>query len=162
MTPDEKRRLVSLRTDWFHSIAVGDGITTPGVVSVEYEEHLLKSLQISTRLDELRVLDIGTYDGFYAFEAERRGAREVVAIDVNPIDCRCFKLASDLLESKVKYHHMSVYEMDEQVLGGKFDLVLFPGSRGVRGGAAGLMAEPSRIPRRERPHGSTRMGTWQL
>ena len=27
------------------------------------------------------VLDIGTYDGFYAFEAERRGAARVVALD---------------------------------------------------------------------------------
>jgi tRNA (mo5U34)-methyltransferase len=27
------------------------------------------------------VLDIGAYDGFYSFEAERRGARRVVAID---------------------------------------------------------------------------------
>ena len=29
-----------------------------------------------------RCLDIGSYDGFYAFELERRGAAEVVAVDV--------------------------------------------------------------------------------
>ena len=127
MKPEEKRHLIGLRSDWFHSINVGDGIVTPGVVSVEYEQHLLKVLQIPNRLDGKRVLDIGTYDGFFAFECERRGASEVVAIDVNPIDCRCFKLARDLLDSKVNYHHMSVYEMDEETLGGKFDLILFPG-----------------------------------
>lgn len=36
------------------------------------------------RLPDLKgktVLDIGTYDGFYAFEAERRGAARVVALD---------------------------------------------------------------------------------
>jgi len=36
----------------------------------------------------LRVLDVGTYDGFFAFECERRGA-DVVAIDIHPEDCRC-------------------------------------------------------------------------
>jgi tRNA (mo5U34)-methyltransferase len=127
VTAEEKRSLVKSRSSWFHSLDVGDGIVTPGAVSVEYEQHLLKVLQLPDRLDGLRVLDIGTYDGFYAFECERRGAAEVVAIDVNPIDCRCFKVARDLLGSNVTYHHMSVYEMDEEVLGGKFDLVLFPG-----------------------------------
>jgi len=127
VTREEKKKLISTRSDWFHSLDVGDGLVTPGVVSVEYEQHLLKVLQIPDSLAGLRVLDIGTQDGFWAFECERRGASEVVAIDVNPIDCHCFKVARELLDSKVKYHHMSVYEMDEEVLGGKFDLVLFPG-----------------------------------
>ena len=127
LTAEEKRILVNSRSEWFHSINLGDGIVTPGVVSQDYEQHLLEALQVPDRLDGLRVLDIGTYDGFFAFECERRGASEVVAIDVNPIDCRCFKIARDLLNSKVKYHHMSVYEMEEEALGGKFDLVLFPG-----------------------------------
>jgi tRNA (mo5U34)-methyltransferase len=127
MTPEEKRSLINTRSDWFHSIDVGDGIVTPGAVSTDYERYLLKMLQLPGRLDGLRVLDIGTYDGFWAFECERRGAAEVVAIDVNPIDCRCFKIARDVLGSSVKYHHIGVYEMDEEALGGKFDLVLFPG-----------------------------------
>jgi tRNA (mo5U34)-methyltransferase len=127
VTAEEKRNLVKSRSAWFHSLDVGDGIVTPGVVSVEYEQHLLKVLQLPARLDGLRVLDIGTYDGFFAFECERRGAAEVVAIDVHPIDLHCFKAARDLLGSNVAYHYMSVYEMDEEILGGKFDLVLFPG-----------------------------------
>ena len=35
------------------------------------------------RLDGLRVLDVGTWDGFWAFELERRGAAEVVALDLD-------------------------------------------------------------------------------
>jgi tRNA (mo5U34)-methyltransferase len=127
MNAEQKRTLVNSRSDWFHSLDVGDGIVTPGAVPVVYEHQLLKAIQLPQRLDGLRVLDIGTYDGLYAFECERRGAAEVVAIDINPIDCRCFKVARDVLESKVVYHHMSVYELDEQILGGQFDLVLFPG-----------------------------------
>jgi tRNA (mo5U34)-methyltransferase len=73
-----------------------------------------------------RVLDVGTYDGYFAFEAERRGA-EVVAIDVNPEDCRCFALARRLLDSKVTYHQMSAYDLDPAKLGGQFDFVFFLG-----------------------------------
>jgi len=50
-----------------------------------------------------------------------------VAIDVCPIDLHCFALAKQILGSRVEYHHMGVYELDEKKLGGKFDLVLFPG-----------------------------------
>ena len=126
MTAEEKVKLIGLRSDWFHSIDVGDGIVTPGSVSVEYERHLFNALQLPQRLDGLRVLDIGTYDGLFAFECERRGAAEVVAVDVNPIDCRGFQLAHRMLDSKVEYRHLGVYELDEKTLG-QFDLVLFPG-----------------------------------
>jgi tRNA (mo5U34)-methyltransferase len=126
MTADEKRKLVGSRSDWFHSIDVGDGIVAPGAVPVFYQDLLVKTLELPERLDGLRVLDIGTYDGFCAFECEKRGA-EVVAIDLNPIDCFCFKLDHTALESRVTFHQMSVYELDERVLGAPFDLVLFPG-----------------------------------
>jgi tRNA (mo5U34)-methyltransferase len=35
------------------------------------------------RLDGKRCLDVGTWDGFWAFEMERRGAAEVVALDLD-------------------------------------------------------------------------------
>jgi 2-polyprenyl-3-methyl-5-hydroxy-6-metoxy-1,4-benzoquinol methylase len=41
-----------------------------------------------------------------------------------PEDCRCFALAKRLLGSQVRYVQMSVYELDENRLGGQFDLVL--------------------------------------
>jgi tRNA (mo5U34)-methyltransferase len=71
----------------------------------------------------MRVLDVGTLDGYFAFECERRGA-EVVAIDVMPEDARGFALAKRMLNSRVPFFHMSVYDLDEERLGGTFDLVL--------------------------------------
>jgi tRNA (mo5U34)-methyltransferase len=123
----DKRQRMESRRDWFHSIDVGDGLITPGRVPREYAQHLFAALQIPKSLAGMRVLDIGTYDGLYAFECERRGAREVVAVDVTPIDTHCFALASELLNSRVQYQQMSVYELDVDKLGGRFDLVLFPG-----------------------------------
>src|SRR5207302_7668476 len=38
-----------------------------------------------------RCLDVGTFDGFWAFEMERRGAGEVVALDIDdPVDLDWF------------------------------------------------------------------------
>ncbi len=123
---DELRKQIATRTDWFHTIDFGLGVRSPGVCPWDYLQDMLGYVALPERLDGKRVLDIGTYDGFFAFECERRGA-QVVAMDVHPIDLRCFKLARDLLKSKVEYHHMSVYELDVDRLGGQFDLVLFFG-----------------------------------
>jgi tRNA (mo5U34)-methyltransferase len=126
LTAEEKRQLVASRTDWWHAIDVGDGIITPGSCGVAYQQFLLDTLQLPPDMKGLRVLDVGAYDGFFAFECERRGA-EVVAVDMVPEDCRCFALAKQLLGSQVRYFQMSVYDLDVQRLGGQFDLVLFLG-----------------------------------
>jgi tRNA (mo5U34)-methyltransferase len=65
---------------WFHSIDLGNGLVTPGSKTPEYLANELASL----RLPDLRgksVLDIGAWDGFYSFSAERLGAERVVALD---------------------------------------------------------------------------------
>src|SRR5882724_2470388 len=65
---------------WWHSIDLGHGIATKGVKTRESLQSELESL----RLPDLRgktVLDIGAWDGFFSFEAERRGARRVLALD---------------------------------------------------------------------------------
>jgi tRNA (mo5U34)-methyltransferase len=100
-----------------------------------------------------RCLDIGTWDGFWAFEMERRGAVEVHAVDVPdpyrwdwPARTRIresydggkenlekikrngngFPIARDVLGSSVERHEMTVYEIDPAQLG-SFDFV-FVGS----------------------------------
>ncbi len=66
--------------EWFHSIELAPGITTPGRKSAAaWQEDLAK-----IRLPDLHnktVLDIGAYDGFFSFAAEQRGASRVVALD---------------------------------------------------------------------------------
>jgi tRNA (mo5U34)-methyltransferase len=64
---------------WYHSIALGNE-TTPGQKSAElldqeWEEFGLASLHGKT------VLDIGAWDGYFSFRAEREGAAKVVALD---------------------------------------------------------------------------------
>jgi hypothetical protein len=69
------------------------------------------------------VLDIGTWDGWFAFEMARRGA-DVMAIDCwdNPR----FREIHSLLDSRVDYRQMDMYELTPERIG-RFDIVLFMG-----------------------------------
>jgi tRNA (mo5U34)-methyltransferase len=65
---------------WWHSIDLGRGVVTKGHKTPESLARELESLRLPDLKDKT-VLDIGAYDGFYSFEAERRRARRVVALD---------------------------------------------------------------------------------
>jgi hypothetical protein len=79
-TREELEQIAQSVPFWWHSIDLGHGVVTNGFKSVEVLKHELKAL----RLPDLRgktVLDIGAYDGFFSFEAERCGAERMVALD---------------------------------------------------------------------------------
>jgi tRNA (mo5U34)-methyltransferase len=125
MTRDEKLERITAR-QWYHSIEIEPGMVTPGVHPLAELRQVLEYLKLPPRLDGLRVLDIGAWDGFFSFEAERRGARRVVAYDVTPADYFGFSTARDVLGSRVEYVQGSVYELTRETVGA-FDLVLFAG-----------------------------------
>ena len=62
---------------WFHTIDLGNGVTTPGTPPNEVLERPHAFPDVRGR----SVLDIGTWDGKYSFRAEQEGARRVVAMD---------------------------------------------------------------------------------
>jgi len=73
------RAAVARVPSWWHSIDLG-GVVTPGTKTPE----ILAAELAGLRLPDLRgrtVLDIGAWDGFYSFAAERAGAARVVALD---------------------------------------------------------------------------------
>lgn len=61
---------------WYHRIELPGGVVTPGWAPIDAERYC-----IPKDLTGKRVLDIGAWDGYWTWEALRRGAREVVAID---------------------------------------------------------------------------------
>jgi tRNA (mo5U34)-methyltransferase len=89
---------------WYHRIEVAPGIVTPGIND---SPAALRALGLPDDLTGRRVLDIGTRDGFFAFECERRGA-EVVAVDAAPLEHTGFAIAARLLGSKVRYEQRSI------------------------------------------------------
>lgn len=67
--------------NWWHSIDLGHGAVTNGVKTVQHLREEQGALRIPENLTGKTVLDIGAWDGYYSFEAERRGAKRVVALD---------------------------------------------------------------------------------
>jgi tRNA (mo5U34)-methyltransferase len=74
----------------------------------------------------MRVLDIGCCEGFFSFEAERRGASEVIAIDGIPSSIERFNICKEALGSRVNGHLCSVYDLSPKTYGA-FDLIMFFG-----------------------------------
>jgi tRNA (mo5U34)-methyltransferase len=114
---------------WWHTIDLGNGIVTPGI---DPSPARLPELQIPDDLSGLTVLDIGAWDGFFSFEAERRGARRVLATD-----SFCwgrggwgtkagFELARRALGSRVEDLDIDPLQLSPAQIG-TFDLVLFLG-----------------------------------
>ncbi len=64
---------------WYHALELAPGVVTPGLYDLRGE---VAKYHLPERLDGKRALDVGTWDGFWAFELERRGA-EVVALDLD-------------------------------------------------------------------------------
>ncbi len=113
---------------WFHRIDLGNGLVTPGSDDTQKK---LEEIRLPERLDGQSVLDIGAWDGFFSFEAERRGAARVVAVDggvwaVPEIGRRGFDFAKETLASQVEPIQMEVLQLGPEHPG-VFDLVLFLG-----------------------------------
>lgn len=128
MQPDELKRKVA-EIKWFHTIDLGHGITTPGI---DTSPQKLQTIGIPTNLSGKSVLDLCAWDGFFSFEAERRGARRVLAVDHF---CWSgggwgtkagFNLARIALNSKVEDFEADVLEVSPDQIG-VFDVVFFLG-----------------------------------
>ena len=74
------RRRVDRVGFWWHSIDLGDGVVTPGVKTPQQLAHELEAAALPA-LHGKTVLDIGGWDGFFAFAAERGGAARVAVLD---------------------------------------------------------------------------------
>ena len=125
---DELRRRVD-EINWFHAIDLGDGIVTPGWDDTPAR---LARMQIPDDLTGMTVLDVGAWDGFFSFEAERRGAARVLAIDSFSWEGdgwgskAGFELAHEALGSRVESRTIDVLDLSPETVG-VFDLVLFLG-----------------------------------
>lgn len=124
---------------WYHTIELSGGVVTPGQFD---HRALVPRYGLPADLSGKRALDVATFDGFWAFELERRGAR-VTAVDLDdPRDWdfpdavqplvsaptaeeaigRGFAVAHEALGSSVQRITRSVYDLDPDDLG-QFDFV---------------------------------------
>jgi tRNA (mo5U34)-methyltransferase len=126
------------RFGWYHTLELGDGVVTRGMFD---HRPVVDRYLIPEDLSGMHCLDVGTMDGFWAFEMERRGAERVVAADLSsPEDLdwpprwreqveptldeqksHRFQLAHSALSSSVERVERSVYELGPDL--GHFDLI---------------------------------------
>ncbi len=109
---------------WFHRIELPGGLITPGWSDPRVDK--LPYFGLPNDMTGMRVLDIGHAEGFFSFEAERRGAAEIIALDRSPDHARKFHICRTALGSRVQTQLLSVYEINPATLG-TFDLVMFFG-----------------------------------
>ena len=123
---------------WYHTLELGSGVVTEGMFDHRPVEG---GVMLPDDLSGARCLDVGTMDGYWAFAMERRGAAEVVAVDLEdpealdwPASLRTrvvktmdetkgarFELARTALGSNVTRVLRSVYDLSDDL--GAFDLV---------------------------------------
>jgi tRNA (mo5U34)-methyltransferase len=114
---------------WFHSIRLGDDLVTPGKEGDTAAK--LEWVQLPHSLAGKSVLDVGTWDGFFAFEAERRGADRVLATDHHAWNSpefgkAGFDCARTALGSSVEDRDLDVLDHTPDAIG-TWDVVLFLG-----------------------------------
>ncbi len=114
---------------WAHTFEFTNGVSTPGR---DPSARKLAALHLPERLDGLTVIDIGAHEGYFAFQAEVRGAARVVAADdhawTKPEADHLghFRFMHTLLRSNVEERIIRVEAVSPQTVG-VFDVVLFMG-----------------------------------
>ena len=128
MTVSQLRESAS-QIRWYHTIDLGQGVTTEGADNTPVR---LARLALPASFSGQTVLDIGAWDGFFSFEAERRGASRVVAADHYSWfgsgwgTKAGFELARRALHSRVEDVNVDVMDLSPDTVG-VFDVVLFLG-----------------------------------
>ncbi|MBP3960728.1 DUF1698 domain-containing protein [Gemmata sp. G18] len=118
---------------WYHEFDFGNGLRTKTHChQIEQHRHIWKFMESHLATIDFRdksVLDIGAWDGYWSFFAEKRGARSVLASDdlgQNWSQGRGIHLAKELLGSSIEIdQNQSVYTLGAR--GQKFDVILFLG-----------------------------------
>lgn len=119
MTNQDKEQITKkLKEDftyWYHRIELGDGIVTPGF---HYEPLWDNIRKVRKNIDYKNkiVLDIAAFDGLFSFEAEKLGAKTVIATDCLYRSFRNFLFCKEVLGSKcLPYYNVSPYNLFERL-----------------------------------------------
>lgn len=122
--------------DWYHTLELAPDYTTSGIFDLR---GVVDHYGLPDRMNGMTALDVGTWDGFWAFEMERRGAK-VTALDLDDMadldwpavrrpatfpETRRgdgFRLAKEVLGSSVERVDRSIYDALPEDLG-QFDVV---------------------------------------
>jgi SAM-dependent methyltransferase len=111
---------------WYHQISVAGDLQTESAFGgyPEIWSFILRGMG-ETDFAGMRVLDVACRDGLFSFEAERRGAREVIGID-NDLSVGATEFLIPFFRSKVRMYELNLYELTPDRFG-LFDVILLFG-----------------------------------
>jgi len=110
-----KRKLKKEFSYWYHKIDLGYGITTPGF---DYDTlwDNIRRVRKKINYKNKTVLDIASFDGMWAFEAEKLGAKDIVATDCLYRSFKNFLFCREILGSRcIPYYNVSPYNLFERL-----------------------------------------------
>ena len=107
---DEVKKMFDSVDGWYHSFKIGNVENTNTLTSLNYQMWI--SQIIPTDLNGMKILDIGTADGYYSFLCESRGAKKVVAVDWTEFPG--FTVTHKVLNSKVEFRKLGI---DDRTIG---------------------------------------------
>ena len=121
MTEVEKRELAAKVPYGFHSYDFGDGVTVQGHMTLDVLRGEWDRLKLSD-LAGKTVLDINTWDGWFALQSERCGAKRVVGLDwymwsMDQVEHVKYSLQQKAAGIVVKPYHQMPYFRPEELPG---------------------------------------------
>lgn len=126
----ELQRAVERIPYWYHRIELPGGVVTPGWAPMDAAAYRLPE-----DLSGQSVLDVGAWDGYWTFEALKRGASRVTAVDDFSDDCGELVAADrsgrwdsfDLCAKALGYtNRIARYKIniESEAYAGRFDVIL--------------------------------------
>lgn len=106
---------IAARRYWYHKISLPDGTVTPGMDLEPIWDNIRKVRELHPYGGK-RVLDIASFDGLWAFEAESCGAAEVIATDCLYNTFGNLLVVREILQSDVvPFFNVSPYNLSERL-----------------------------------------------
>ena len=110
---------------WWHKIKLNNGEYTNG----ECDAELLRKWYLFDEMDfkNKSVLDVGCWDGYYSFEAEKLGASRMVSLDdcnFRWSDYKGYEFLHEYFNSKAEFVIGNVYTLDTKFRQKEFDIIL--------------------------------------
>lgn len=132
-TGEEAHRISQAQLDrvrWYHEFDFGNGLRAQPVdPHLDAHRRIWRFIERQLERIDFRgktVLEIGSWDGYWSFQAERAGAKAVLATDDHTQNWSTSEgiwLARELLQSKIEVRQdVSIYELGS--LGRSFDIII--------------------------------------
>jgi tRNA (mo5U34)-methyltransferase len=113
------------KLNWWHTIEFPDGTVTKG--KNDYRKQTTSRYLLPENLEGKSVIDFGTWDGFFAIQAKKRGASRVLAVDRWLPMLKTAELSLGAYGIEYRWSEDLDFPLAQGLIEEEFDVVLFYG-----------------------------------